>query len=84
MAVLSSTRTSADLPEPPADRFDVNTTARSMSSPASTPAASASTPGGFIEVSYSGIERHTAWGAFDVRYARSFTLAATASLAASR
>ncbi len=30
--------------------------------------------GGFIEVAYSGTERHTAWGAFDVRYAHSFQM----------
>ena len=30
--------------------------------------------GAFIEAAYSGIERHTAWGAFDVRYAHSFEL----------
>jgi hypothetical protein len=31
--------------------------------------------GAFVEVSYSGTDRSTAWGAFDVRYARSFEVA---------
>jgi hypothetical protein len=30
--------------------------------------------GAFIEAAYSGIERHTAWGAFDVRYAHATTI----------
>lgn len=37
--------------------------------------------GAFIEAAYSGIERHTAWGAFDVRYARAMTLGETAVVA---
>jgi hypothetical protein len=30
--------------------------------------------GAFIEAAYSGVERHAAWGAFDVRYARSMSI----------
>jgi len=33
--------------------------------------------GGFVEASYSGVERNTAWGAFDVRYAHDLTLGDT-------
>ncbi len=74
MAVLSSTRTSADLPEPPADHFDVNNNGALNELTGFYASRFGDHSGGFIEVSYSGIERHTAWGAFDVRYARSFTV----------
>jgi hypothetical protein len=33
--------------------------------------------GGFVEVAYSGVDKNTAWGAFDVRYARATTIGST-------
>jgi hypothetical protein len=74
MAVVSTNRTSGDLPEAPAEHFDVNDNTALNELTGFFAGRIGEHAGGFVEVSYSGIERHTAWGAFDVRYARSFEL----------
>jgi hypothetical protein len=74
MAVLTTTHTSADLPESPAEHFDTNDNNALNELTGFYAGRIGEHAGGFIEVSYSGTERHTAWGAFDVRYARAFEL----------
>ena len=73
MAVLSNTHTSADLVEAP-KHFDVNNNNALNELAGFIAGRFGDHAGGFIEAAYSGVERHTAWGAFDVRYARSFQL----------
>ncbi len=73
MGVLTYTSTSADLPQAPEhygsnDNFALNELTGFIAGRIGDHA------GAFIEAAYSGIEHHTAWGAFDVRYARSFQL----------
>jgi hypothetical protein len=72
MAIYGFNQTSKDLPDIPAEHLDVNNnwTLNELTGFIATRFGDHS--GGFIEAAYSGIERHTAWGAFDVRYARSF------------
>jgi hypothetical protein len=74
MAVLSYTQTSSDLPEIPAEHYDVNNNGALNELAGFYAGRFGQHAGGFIEVAYNGVERHTAWGAVDVRYARSFTL----------
>ena len=73
MAVLSDTRTSADLPEAP-EHYSTNNNFALNELTGFFAGRIGQHAGGFVEVSYSGTERHTAWGAVDVRYARSFEL----------
>ena len=73
MAVLSYTSTSADLPEAP-EHFSTNNNFAMNELTGFFAGRIGDHAGGFVELSYSGTERHTAWGAFDVRYARSFQL----------
>jgi hypothetical protein len=74
MAIVSTNSTSGDLPEAPGEHFDVNNNSALNELTGFLAGRISEHAGGFVEVSYSGIERHTAWGAFDVRYARSFEL----------
>ena len=74
MAVLTNTRTSADLPEAPAEHFDTNNNSALNELTGFIAGRIGEHAGTFIEAAYSGVERHTAWGAFDVRYARAFQL----------
>lgn len=71
MTVVGYTQTSQALPEAPEhfgtnDNFAMNELTGFIAGHIGEHA------GAFIEAAYSGVERHTAWGAFDVRYARSF------------
>ena len=74
MAVLSYTNTSSDLPEIPAEHFDVNNNGALNELTGFFAGRIGQHAGAFIEAAYSGVERHTAWGAFDLRYAHPFTL----------
>ena len=74
MAVLSYTKTSTDLPDIPAEHFDVNNNGALNELTGFFASRIGEHAGAFIEAAYSGVERHTAWGAFDLRYARSFTI----------
>jgi len=73
MTVLGDTRTNADLPEAP-EHYSTNNNFAMNELTGFFAGRIGDHAGGFVEVAYSGIERHTAWGAFDVRYARSFEL----------
>jgi hypothetical protein len=73
MAVLSDTHISSDFPEAP-ERYSTNDNFTLDELTGFYAGRIGSHAGGFIEVSYSGVERHTAWGAVDVRYARAFEL----------
>ncbi len=73
MTVLGTTHTSKDLTEAPEhygtnDNFAMNELTGFLAGRLT------KSVGAFVEVSYSGIERKVAWGAFDVRYARSGSL----------
>jgi hypothetical protein len=71
MAVLSGTHLSSDLPEAP-ERYNTNNNFTLNELPAFFAGRIGNHAGAFVEVGYNGVERHTAWGAFDVRYARAF------------
>jgi hypothetical protein len=80
MTVFGTTHTSKDLSEAPEhystnNNFAMNELTGFI--------AGRITPhlGAFIEAAYSGTERHTAWGAFDLRYARATTVGNTAVVA---
>lgn len=73
MTILTYTSTSADLPEAP-EHYSANNNFAMNELTGFFAGRIGDHAGGFVEVSYSGTERHTAWGAFDVRYARSFQL----------
>jgi hypothetical protein len=73
MAVLSDTHISKDFPEAP-ERYSSNDNFTLDELTGFYAGRFGNHAGGFIEVAYSGVERHTAWGAFDVRYARAFEL----------
>ncbi len=73
MAVLSDTHISSDFPEAP-ERYSTNDNFTLDELTGFFAGRIGSHAGGFVEVSYSGVERHTAWGAVDVRYARAFEL----------
>jgi hypothetical protein len=73
MTVLTYTSTSADLPEAP-EHYSTNNNFAMNELTGFIAGHIGDHAGAFIEAAYSGIERHTAWGAFDVRYARSFQL----------
>ena len=73
MTVLTYTHTSADLPEAP-PHYSTNNNFAMNELTGFFAGRIGEHAGGFIEVAYSGTERHTAWGAFDVRYARSFQI----------
>ncbi len=73
MAVLTYTSTSAALPEAPA-HYSTNNNFALNELTGFFAGSLGQHAGGFVEVSYSGTERHTAWGAFDVRYAHAFEL----------
>ena len=73
MAVVGQTRTSSDLPEAP-EHYSTNNNFALNELTGFIAGRIGSHAGAFIEAAYSGTERHTAWGAFDVRYARNFTV----------
>ena len=73
MTILTYTSTSGDLPEAP-EHFSSNNNFAMNELTGFFAGHIGDHAGAFIEAAYSGIERHTAWGAFDVRYARSFQL----------
>jgi hypothetical protein len=74
MAVMTYTQTSKDLPDVPAEHYSVNDNSAMNELTGFIATRMGDHAGAFIELSYSGIERQTAWGAFDVRYARTFQL----------
>jgi hypothetical protein len=74
MAIYGFNQTSKDLPDIPAEHLDVNNNWALNELTGFIATRFGDHSGGFIEAAYSGIERHTAWGAFDVRYARTFEL----------
>jgi hypothetical protein len=74
MGVVTYTHTAADQPEAPAEHFDPNGNTALNELTGFFAGHIGSHAGGFVEVAYSGVERHAAWGAFDLRYARSFEL----------
>jgi hypothetical protein len=73
MAVLTYTSTASALPEAPA-HYGTNNNFAMNELTGFFAGSIGKHAGGFVEVSYSGTERHTAWGAVDVRYAHSFDL----------
>jgi hypothetical protein len=73
MAVVTYTSTGADLPEAP-EHYGTNNNFALNELTGFFAGSIGQHAGGFVEVSYSGTERTTAWGAVDVRYARSFEL----------
>jgi hypothetical protein len=73
MTILSYSQTSKALPEAP-EHFSTNDNFAMNELTGFFAGHIGEHGGGFVEVSYSGVARHTAWGAFDVRYARSFEL----------
>ena len=73
MTILTYTSTSGDLPEAP-EHFSTNNNFAMNELTGFIAGHIGDHAGAFIEAAYSGIARHTAWGAFDVRYARSFQL----------
>ncbi len=73
MAIVTYTSTGADLPEAP-EHYGTNNNFALNELTGFFAGSLGQHAGGFVEVSYSGTERNTAWGAFDVRYARSFEL----------
>ncbi len=70
MAVAGYNQTSKDLPEAPAPHFSTNDNFALNELTGFIAGRITQHMGAFIEAAYSGVERHTAWGAFDVRYAR--------------
>jgi hypothetical protein len=74
MAVVGYNQTGGDLPGAAAPHFSNNDNLAMNEFTAFFAGKFGSHAGAFVEASYSGIERHTAWGAVDVRYARSFTI----------
>jgi len=73
MTVVGYTQTSAALPEAP-EHFSTNDNFAMNELTGFIAGGFGEHFGTFIEAAYSGVERHTAWGAFDVRYARNFEL----------
>lgn len=73
MTVVGYTQTSQDLPEAP-EHFGTNDNWAMNELTGFIAGHIGDHAGTFIEAAYSGVEKHTAWGAFDVRYARSFEL----------
>lgn len=73
MAVIGYTSTGAALPEAP-EHYGTNNNFALNELTGFFAGSIGQHAGGFVEVSYSGTERKTAWGAFDVRYAHSFEL----------
>jgi hypothetical protein len=74
MTIVGYTKTSSDLPEAP-EHYNTNNNFAMNELTGFFAGHIGEHAGGFVEVSYSGTERNTAWGAFDVRYARSFEVA---------
>lgn len=74
MVVAGYSHTSKDLDEAPAPHFGNNNNVAVNEVTGFFAGRITEHSGAFIEAAYSGVERHTAWGAFDLRYARSFTL----------
>jgi hypothetical protein len=74
MAVVGYNQTSKNLPESPAPHYSTNNNFAMNELTAFYAGRITQHVGAFIEAAYSGIERHTAWGAVDVRYARSTTI----------
>jgi hypothetical protein len=75
MAVVGYNQTGADLPGAAAPHFSDNDNLAMNEFTAFFAGKLGAHAGAFVEASYSGVERNTAWGAVDVRYARSFSLA---------
>jgi hypothetical protein len=73
MTVLTYTQTSSDLPEAP-PHYSTNNNFAMNELTGFFAGRIGAHAGAFIEAAYSGTERHTAWGAFDVRWAHAFQL----------
>lgn len=74
MAVVGYNQTGGDLPGAAAPHFSDNDNLAMNEFTAFFAGKLGAHAGAFVEASYSGIERHTAWGAVDVRYAHAFTV----------
>lgn len=74
MTIAGYNQTGADLPDPAAPHFSNNDNLTMNELTAFFAGKITEHSGAFIEASYSGTERHTAWGAVDWRYARTFSL----------
>ena len=73
MTILTYTSTASALPEAP-EHYGTNNNFALNELTGFFAGSLGQHAGGFVEVSYSGTERKTAWGAFDVRYAHAFEL----------
>jgi len=76
--ITSFTHTSLD--QPPAPRYSTNDNFALDDEDVYFAGRIADNLGAFAQVTYDGIARHTAWGVFDARYARDFTLGGTDTL----
>ena len=74
MVVTGYSHTATDLPEAPAPHFSTNNNVAVNEVTGFFAGRITEHSGAFIEAAYSGVERHTAWGAFDLRYARALTI----------
>ena len=80
MAVAGYSHTAKDLPEDPAPHYSTNSNFAMNELTGFYAGRITKHVGAFIEAAYSGVERHTAWGAFDVRYARSTSIGGKAAV----
>lgn len=74
MTVVGYTHTNTALPEDAAPDFNPNNNLAINEITGFVAGRFSQHIGGFIEVAYSGVEKDTAWGAFDVRYARATSI----------
>src|SRR5258705_9315848 len=74
MTVVGYSHTAKDLSEAPAPHFANNNNVAVNEVTGFFAGRITEHSGAFIEAAYSGVERHTAWGAFDLRYARALTI----------
>ncbi len=68
------TRTAADQPEPPAEHYSVNDNLSLDQASVFFAGRLSNHAGAFVQVTYSGPDRHTSWDNVDLRYARSTTI----------
>ena len=74
MAIVGYNQTGADLPDAAGPHFGNNDNLALNELTAFFAGKITEHTGALVEASYSGTERHTAWGAVDWRYARAFSL----------
>ena len=74
------TRTSSDLPEPPADHTSVNDNLSLDQVSVFIAGRISEHAGGFAQITYSGPDRATSWDNLDIRYARALTFGDNAAV----